>query len=399
MKTMLDFSKLMQQISAIGREALDDRACAPEIMKEAMRIYGLASQQSFQLNDRLKANAPYVLWPVSVPLESFGSTFPVNPNKENLTVVAVDGSQIMPSSHEIHNCFLLNIGLVSLSYGTDTPCVLESFPHLYHRRQDLYPLVDRRRFHIDELYVSLERDLLELSYLADYGAKAKSGGQNVVAMVDGSLIPWSIERMPESYQKRYLEKYASLAHVFRDQAVPMIGYISHSRSSEIVNDLRVALCPYEVSDCRRHCGQLNEEDFPCSKIWPLLDRTLLAQKVKAGERSGAFLSGAGAANLLSGELQVCFVYLNIKEEIARIEFPRWLLNEKRMFDTAIGAVLEQARKGAGYPIGLAEAHHLAVIKGADRKQFFEMIMRQLVAVGAQQVSVSPKEKKKRIGLV
>src|SRR5262249_34250135 len=134
-------------------------------------------------------------------------------------------------------------------------------------------------------------------------------------------------------------------------------------------------------------------------IWPLQDRTMLAQCLPDLQRTVAFLSGASVSKSFPEELRICFLYLNIKDEIARIEFPRWLLSDKAAFDTALGAVLSQTRKGMGYPVALAEAHHLAVIKGNDRQQFFDLLARHLVSIGAQRVSLSPKEKKKRIGLV
>jgi hypothetical protein len=58
-------------------------------------------------------------------------------------------------------------------------------------------------------------------------------------------------------------------------------------------------------------------------------------------------------------------------------------------------VLSQSKKGAGYPVSLAEAHHLAVIKGADRDQFFDLIKRQLLALGVSSLRTSIKESKKR----
>lgn len=399
MPALLDFGKLVQQIEAVGREAVDERVNQLEISATASDALKRAREEAERFEKRLRANMADVLWPVALPLEPMGKNCIVDEHVGETTIVAVDGSQIMPSQHEIHNCFLLNIGFVQLSYGTKSKPVLESLPHLYHKSEDLYPLVDRRRLHIDELYVSLERNLLEFDYLVRNATKAKEVGQPVVAMVDGSLIPWSVDRMPDAYQKQYLERCTSMMRTLCEENVPIVGYISHSRSSELVNDLRVWLCPYEQSRCKEHCRDLNEEDFPCSIVWPLKDRTMLGRELAIFERTPAFLSGASVSKLFPPDLRICFLYLNIKDEIARIEFPRWLLSKREAFDTALGAVLSQVRKGMGYPIALAEAHHLAVIKGNDRKHFFDLLARRLVHLGTGQVTVSPKERKKRIGLV
>jgi hypothetical protein len=66
---------------------------------------------------------------------------------------------------------------------------------------------------------------------------------------------------------------------------------------------------------------------------------------------------------------------------------------------ALNTVLEQCRKGMGYPITLSEAHHLAVIKSADRDRFFDLITRHLLSLGVADIRVSPKEAKKRSGFV
>jgi NurA-like 5'-3' nuclease len=116
-------------------------------------------------------------------------------------------------------------------------------------------------------------------------------------------------------------------------------------------------------------------------------------------RSSVFLSGASVTKLFDEQFRTCFLYLKTKGEIARLEIPFWLIKNKSLFDTTLSAVAGQVQKGMGYPVALAEAHHLAVIKGVDRQQFFDFLTRHLVSIGAGPVSVSPKEGKKRVGLV
>lgn len=396
---MLDFRKLMLQIAQVGRDdvvnllsPLDAQLNAQEALDKA-----LSDEKAFK--ERLENNRAWTLWPVAVPLEPLTERYFHAAGRTPLTVVGVDGSQIMPSHHEVHNCFLLNIGSAVITYGAKHAALLDSEPRLYHKPEDLYPLVDRRRMHIDELYVSLERMQLELESQVGLCMEAVKKGLPVIALVDGSLIPWSLEKMPDAYQDAYLKRMSEHFDNLRSLSVPLIGYLSHSRSSDLVNDLRVSICPYEVSHCRDKCGHLNEEDFPCSTIWPLTDRQLLTGRLSHGERTAAFLSGASVARSMPSALRIAFAYLNVGNEIARIEFPRWLLSERAVLNLSIEAILAQVEKGAGYPVCLAEAHHLAVIRGADRKQFFDLVAQQLVAKGLPSVRQSPKEKRKRISLI
>jgi NurA-like 5'-3' nuclease len=42
-------------------------------------------------------------------------------------------------------------------------------------------------------------------------------------------------------------------------------------------------------------------------------------------------------------------------------------------------VLDQSRRGHGYPVALSEAHEQAVVTGADRENFWELVESTLVA--------------------
>jgi hypothetical protein len=396
---LLNFQRLINQIEAVGSDGAEKLESIANLLAAATVAFDEAASQPQSFADRLLENAELVLWPLSKPIEPIGLKIPIAEIKAPGTVLAVDGSQIMPSQHEVHSCFLLNIGLVRIAYGTTEQPILESFPRLYHRREELYPLVNRRRMHIDELYVSLERNLLELEFICKNACDAKSLGLPVVAFVDGSLIPWSAEKMPDVYQEHYFRKALGWLNELKENQVPVIGYLSHSRSSDVINTLRVLKCPYDVSDCRTHCRDLNEEDFPCSTIWPLPDRLLFKKVLPVHTRSNLFMSQASATRSLGENQKVCFCYLNVGTEIARLEFPYWLVKEKDLFNQAMATVIDQVEKGHGYPLALAEAHHLAVIRGADRQQFFEMLTRHLVSRGVMETKLSPKESKKRIGLV
>jgi hypothetical protein len=125
----------------------------------------------------------------------------------------------------------------------------------------------------------------------------------------------------------------------------------------------------------------------------------MAQILRRSERSGIFLSGAKTNKFRSGAVPICFCYLNVGEECARLEFPKWVMADEKLRGIAFGAILSQCNKGRGYPVALAEAHHLAVVRGQDRQRFFDMITRHLISKGVKQVGVSPKERQKRIGLV
>lgn len=396
---MLNFNKLVEQIKMMPEDGFIDRAERMATLAALRTAMHDAGKRENELAEKLEKNARLVLWPLALPIESFGKAKKLDSTLPPYTVIGVDGSQIMPSHHEVHASYLLNIGSAVISYGSQNSASLESIPYLYHSQEDLYPLINGRRFHIDELFISLERNLLELKTLAALACLTKEKQKTVVALLDGSLIPWSVEKLPEAYRKNYFARMEAALDQLKNMQVPVIGYISKSRASDIVNDLRVFVCPYDFSDCRKYCGTIDEENFPCSKIWPAADRQIFADMLAKAERSALFKSGVGAASAISSNQQICFCYLNVGSEIARLEFPLWLAADAQMCDQALAIVLSQADKGLGYPVSLAEAHNLAVIRAAEKERFFQLMANHMIDRGIKKISLSAKESRKRLGFV
>ena len=178
-----------------------------------------------------------------------------------------------------------------------------------------------------------------------------------------------------------------------------MGYLSASRANDFVNMLRVAVCPYDVSDCRKHCANLKEESFPCSTIWPLADRQLFSAYLTEGLRSTIYLSGMELMRRFTPDQRVCFAYLHVGAEIARLEFPQWMMEAKDLLELAFSVALSQANKGLGYPICLSEAHHLAVVRGIEREKFFALLESRMIDLGFPKIRTSPKERSKKNGFV
>jgi hypothetical protein len=72
---------------------------------------------------------------------------------------------------------------------------------------------------------------------------------------------------------------------------------------------------------------------------------------------------------------VCFFYLKLDDEVARVEVPLWVADSHELLYMVHALVMEQCRKGFGYPVALSEAHEQAVVTGADRAQFWDVVER------------------------
>ena len=77
-----------------------------------------------------------------------------------------------------------------------------------------------------------------------------------------------------------------------------------------------------------------------------------------------------------------------------MEIPAWIARDQELLDRISRLLLDQAHKGNGYPVVLAEAHEQAVVKGPDRDFFYHLIQK-LGIEKQRRITISPKSLKKR----
>ena len=113
-----------------------------------------------------------------------------------------------------------------------------------------------------------------------------------------------------------------------------------------------------------------------------------------GERSAVFSSRSSIIERY-GVHQVCFFYIKLDEEVARVEVPLWVADNKELLDLVHAVIVDQCHKGFGYPVSLSEAHEQAVVTGADREQFWDLVDR-VMQEGSLTVQHSLKQRSKKI---
>ncbi|MFQ5924527.1 MAG: DNA double-strand break repair nuclease NurA, partial [Dehalococcoidia bacterium] len=154
----------------------------------------------------------------------------------------------------------------------------------------------------------------------------------------------------------------------------LASYISFPRSTDVVNALRVALCPYDPADCDRYCsGQRPPGGRECDAVAGIQDRDLFERLLGYGQRSPIFISGSRFVHKHYGEHEIHFFYLKLDEEVARVEVPRWVAEREELVELVHALVLDQCRRGHGYPVALMEAHEKAVVTAADRERFWQLV--------------------------
>ena len=387
---MLDFVEVNQQIAMMAAEsrlAADDMAGRLVLAVERLRLESNGWQALVE-----KIAASKTSWLVAAIHEPLDRTYGLPSRPDAATVVAADGSQIMPSHHEVVPAFLLNIATVVLNYGNGGGAAFTSTPSLFFREEDLYVDYGGERVQVTGEMVGMRRTLMEFGSLVDQAVTARDGGNAVCALSDGSLILWQLVERPPAYQESVLTQFLDYLEQCNRHGVPVLGYISRPRSRDVVNALRIGLCPEDAPNYDR-CPYEQDEQPPCAQIEGLTDRTLFGKLLKAGERTQVFGSGSKILDRY-GAHRVDFFYLNVGSEIVRVEVPQWVSGDPALLELAHAVAYDQAQKGMGYPVALAEAHQQAVVRGAERDLFYEMVTAVFRQRGTP-LAVSPKNLRKR----
>jgi hypothetical protein len=137
----------------------------------------------------------------------------------------------------------------------------------------------------------------------------------------------------------------------------------------------------------------------------LLDRWLFAETLAVGERTATFTSASRIQERYAEEDRICYFYVRVPSsagggrtdegEIARVEVPRWVADDKALLDRVHALVASECEKGDGYPMILSEAHERAVIRMPEKERFYRMIERAMEERGLPPLRRSRKAQSKR----
>lgn len=352
-------------------------------------------EKFIQSADTLRELVTKKTWPFPMPLwfTSPQAVYEVASLKEPYGVIGIDGSQIYPDRFYSNlDCFVINTGGLSVAYKPQKSEVAFFSQPYVNTLRDAF-----KRYGYE---VAESKDLIDLireeyefkdALVAAEHFRYKESELPFLCLFDGSFVFWHLEGKQAEVRELFLSTYMLYLRRFQERRVPLAGYISLPRNRELCNALRLVMCE-RFTSLQTFC--FADQVCPCKVLEEISDVELIARFLKPGQRTGIFMSRSSIADYYFDELRPCFFFLNVGEELGRVELPWWMAKDPQQIEFVASIIMDQANKGLGYPMVLAEAHEQAVVKHAD-KQFFYELLEKLYTQQTQGRSLAMKNLRKR----
>ncbi len=378
----LDLADIARQLEESIELIKEERIDIERAFSKAKSLFlNDASDQKKVLSRLLDGKYTFL---AGVPREKMTSAFGAPDRITDYTVYATDGSQIDLDRNQSIPHYLLNISKIRLSYGDDYGADISSECKFNVSKSSMVIRTEDNERPMNSALLAIMRGVDELRVLKELCVESKRTDRTV-ALSDGTLIFWTlaskeIEDWVVTYflEDRYLKYLNELRELHRTKGTITASYLSYPGSSDVVNVLRLLMCPHDIPNCDSFCA--GNAERPCSALDGVTDRVLFQSLLKTGERSAIFESRSSILERY-GDHRICFFYINIGDEIGRVEMPLWVAEDPESVDALHAVILDQCRKGDGYPVALSEAHEAAVVRRGDTEVVRELMRQELAKAG------------------
>ena len=365
-----DFSTIALQIEELTREVPRGDAAEFATLRDTF-----ANVDVGELVSRLTDRANRHSFLPALPRWRINGRYPAPAPPDDFSVLATDGSFMLPDRHSPARFYLINVGRVHLHYGARPDAELSTRAELRYREEELRV---NERIPVNPVILGMRRAVDELAALAEL---AHGVERPAVALQDGTLVLWGLGGQETAVRDWILADYLAAFDALRERGIPVASYISYPGGDEVADALRIAACDYPARGLAINCDACRDERATpaCAVIPAIADRHLFEHvaSLGPGERSDVFRS---MSRILShyGEHTIAFFYLNAGTEIARVEIPAWVADDPAQLDLVHAVIYDQCGRGRGYPSVLQEAHEQAVI-GADERRVVEQLVEEALA--------------------
>ncbi len=290
---------------------------------------------------------------------------------QQATIIAVDGSQAVPSRHDVYQYYLLNAGWIVYHLGRDVAPDSDSEPYLY------YPGDTQNSQDSDFQYVhvSIERDMLEIKTLARQTFEQRTAVAPILSIMDQRLQYWPIGLNDGAQSTRYMRRWLDEMETIKRAGGLLIGYIERPETGAVVTMAHTV-------EAKDYGGDKNLNDRP-----NVSDAALFRRILQPGQRSCVYEVVNDAAQyepFREANQEICFFYFHPpgNGDVTRIDIPKWAA-EPEVIEQIHGILYDQCAKLGGYPYVLTRADEQAVVSHDDKAFLESMIMREMLKLGVK----------------
>jgi hypothetical protein len=379
----IDFQQIYTRIRQIGREAQAGQAALHIKQERAWELLQAHARDLEALREKVEGafQAEPNLRCAQPAAELLNARQPSAPGQPPATLIAVDGSQIVPDRHAALTYGLINVGAVILRTDSgDAPQI-----HTESRLLFEDELRAKDGSLLDEGGIALQRDARERLLLLEL---ARQAAGPVVALTDGPVELWGAKDPAHAgeYQK-FLQRYLEDLDRLSELGVTLGGYVDKPAADLLVRLLEIATAGDEnLKDLRTYHPLLGVSDH-----W------LFGKLLQPGERSAVFALQSSSRARYSGPRAIHFFYLNVgparHPAVARVEFPQWVAEDPVKLGLLHASLVSQSGMlGAKpYPYLLHRAHETARVSFDEKQQVERMLQQELLGQGIQPEDKSGKQ--------
>ncbi|MDX1615132.1 MAG: DNA double-strand break repair nuclease NurA [Candidatus Promineifilaceae bacterium] len=379
----LEIEKLTADIEQMAQGTRDRQQERRDLVQEALarlRSHGTDWTAVEAALDRALQQVNRKRFRAARPLdheEPLDAAIDPGPLPDTATLVATDGSQILPNRHASYLYSLINIGVMIYYHGGGRT------PRQYTEAQLDYPdraAGERGRFEENAAIINVLRDEAEMKVLARSAWEQRHEPGPTLALLDQRLLYWPVSAAnAESEGVRVLQAWQQAMSEIRACEAWLAGYIVRPRKDSVLT-LLASL-------------SIDEPDFDPERLTGrdlhrgLTDAHLFAELLEPGQRSKVFVDISAhnedfAENDPANE--VCFFYFNpgrAGRQIARIDVPISVAREPGAVSAMHALLVDQCDILGDYPYVLARADEIAVVGRRDQEHLDAFIATAMARQG------------------
>ena len=381
----VNYQEIYSQIKNIGEGAKDRQKRKEERQAQARALLSAYASQLDVLRNKVdsaKAADPNIrcALPLNEPLDFSG---PPPASVKEATLIAADGSQIVPDRHSASQYFVVNVGAIAMQVGSgNTPDVFtDTRLHLLDEFEDSF---------FSDSQVALQRDVAERRKLLEVSQKYSG---IVIALTEGQLELWGAADGDNARVfEKSLQDYLDVLLELDKRGVVTSGYVDKPGANWLTRLLEIATIPEsELDNLRKYRPLLGVTD-----LW------LFGQILGRHQRSAIFKLQAKSADKYKESIAIHFFYLNVGDErkpkIARVDIPFWVANDRQSLDNLHSALIEQAKimGDRPFPYLLHRAHEIAVVTHREKEEIDRLLDIAIRNGGGEVGEISGKQSAKNL---